>query len=253
MTAKGWTINSQQIIRRLDAGQKQQLVDSLSMVINEQRRDLLQHILARRTRYITVVLEDIYKAQNASAVIRSAECLGLQELHIIENNHEYQLNPAVVQGASKWIEINRYRGSGVNNTETCLHRLKKDGYRIVAMTLREGSMGLDEITLDKKLALCFGSEEPGLTETAHDLADEHISIPMCGFTQSFNLSVSAGISLHHLTTRMRGSAVNWQLSDEDKTSLYIDWLSKSTPTGKVLLERFMKSDVLTGETPDGAH
>ena len=230
----------------MDARQKQQLIASLSTVINEQRQNLLRRILARRTRYIVVVLEDIYKSQNASAVIRSAECLGIQELHIIENENEYQLDPGVVQGASKWIEINRYKEEGKNNTKICLNNLKDKGYRIVAMTLQEDSLGLDELTLDNKFVLCFGSEEPGLTNTAHEIADEYVKIPIYGFTQSFNLSVSAGISLHHLTTKLRVSSINWQLSEEDKTNLYIDWLSKSTPTGKVLLEKFINTTALAG-------
>ncbi len=229
-------------MKNLDAVQKQQLVDSLSAVINEQRQLLLQQILAQRTRYITVVLEDIYQPQNASAVIRTAECLGLQELHIIENKHEYQLNRKVVQGASKWMEINRHKEKNKDNTSSCLQKLKDRDYKIVAMTLNEDSVDLDSLRLDKKLALCFGSEEPGLTQTAHELADEYIKIPMCGFTQSFNLSVSAGISLHHLTKKMHDSKITWQLSEDDKTNLYIDWLSKSTPTGKVLLNKFIKSN-----------
>ncbi len=152
----------------------------------------------------------------------------------------------MVQGASKWIEIILYKEEGKNNTETCLNNLKDKGYKIVAMTLREGSLDLDELTLDTKFALCFGSEEPGLTDTAHEIADEYVKIPMVGFTQSYNLSVSAGISLHHFTTKIRDSSINWQLSEEDKTNLYIDWLSKSTPTGKVLLEKFINTAALTG-------
>jgi len=226
----------------MDAGQKQQLNAALSTVINEQRQGLLQQILARRTRHITPVLEDIYQAQNASAVIRSAECLGLQEVHIIENRHEYQLNPKVVQGASKWMEIYRHRQAGKDNTTSCLQKLKSRGYRIVAMTLREDSIDLNTLGLDQKLALCFGSEEPGLTETAHELADDYIKIPMCGITQSFNLSVSAAISMYQLTSKMRDSDILWQLDEEDKTDLYIEWLSRSTPTGKALLKKFIDGD-----------
>ncbi|MFT5131581.1 MAG: tRNA (guanosine-2'-O-)-methyltransferase [Gammaproteobacteria bacterium] len=227
----------------LDAVQKQQLIASLSTIINDQRQKLLQQILSERTRHITVVLEDIFQAQNASAVIRSAECLGLQELHVIENKHEYLLNRKVVQGASKWMEINRYKEKDEDNTGNCLQKLKSRGYKIVAMTLRENSIDLNTLALDQKFALCFGSEEPGLTQRAHDLADEFIKVPMCGFTQSFNLSVCAGISLNQLTERLRESDINWKLEEEDKIDLYIDWLSKSTPTGKVLLDKFIKGIV----------
>ena len=231
-------------MKNMDAEKKQLLIESLSTVINEQRQILLQQILAQRTRYLTVVLEDIYQPQNASAVIRTAECLGLQEMHIIEKKHEYQINPKVVQGASKWMEINRYKDADEDNTTACLKKLKSRGYKIVAMTLREDSIDLNTIDVDQKLALCFGSEESGLTELAHELADECIKIPMCGFTQSFNLSVSAGICLNHLATKMRESDLNWQLGEDDKTDLYLDWLSKSTPTGKVLLDKFIKSNSL---------
>ena len=226
-------------ITSLSPGKKQELINSFSEVINPQRQELLGQILDQRTRFITVVLEDIYQAQNASAVIRSAECLGLQELHIIENRNEYQLNPAVVQGASKWMEVTRHRENQQDNTRPCLEALKDRGYHIVAMTLREGSRQLESLELKQKTALCFGSEEPGLSDIAHEMADEFVSIPMCGFTQSFNLSVSAGISLYQLCGRMRQSNLPWQLEDKDKTDLLIDWLSKSTPTGKVLLQKFL--------------
>ncbi len=226
-------------IASLPATRRAELIDSLAGVINPQRQELLRQILDQRTRFITVVLEDIYQAQNASAVIRTAECLGLQELHIIENRNEYQLNPAVVQGASKWMQVTRHRSNEQDNTRPCIETLRQRGYRIVAMTLREGSQELESLDLNSKTALCFGSEEPGLSETAHELADEYVNIPMCGFTQSFNLSVSAGISLYHLCGLMRSSSLPWQLEEDDKQNLLIDWLSKSTPTGKVLLQRFL--------------
>ncbi len=226
-------------IASLSAARKAELIDALAGVINPQRQELLHQVLDQRTRFITVVLEDIYQAQNASAVIRSAECLGLQELHIIENRNEYQLNPAVVQGASKWMQVTRHRNNQEDNTRPCLEALKQRGYRIVAMTLREGSQELESLQLHSRTALCFGSEEPGLSDIAHDLADEYVNIPMCGFTQSFNLSVSAGISLYHLCGQMRNSGLPWQLEENDRQNLLIDWLSKSTPTGKVLLQRFL--------------
>jgi tRNA (guanosine-2'-O-)-methyltransferase len=109
------------------------------------------------------------------------------------------------------------------------------------MTLGEPSIDLQAVKLDSRATLCFGSEVPGLTDAAHDLADEFIKVPMFGFTQSFNLSVCAGISLNLLTTQLRESKINWQLDGEDKLNLIIDWLSKSTPTGKVLLDKFIEA------------
>ncbi|MCG8325958.1 MAG: RNA methyltransferase [Thiotrichales bacterium] len=219
--------------------QKEKITQYLSGFINDQRQALLKQILSQRTRHLTVVLEDIYQSQNASAVIRSCECLGIQEIHVIENQHEYSLNPAVVQGASKWIELNRYY-EHKNNSEVCIEKLKNRGYRICAMTLGEHAMPLEELDIDTRLALCFGSEEPGLSDDIHELADLHVRIPMRGFTQSFNLSVSAGISLHHLRTRLEASDLDWQLDADEQDEIYIQWLAQSTPSGEALLKKILQ-------------
>jgi len=223
------------------ASEKQQdLIEYLSGFINEPRRQRLQQALRERTRHITVVLEDVYQPQNASAVVRTCECLGLQELHVIENRHEYRLNPAVVQGASKWIDLIRHNRPGQDNARACIETLKQRGYRIIAMHPTSGAATLEQLDTGDKLALCFGSEEPGLSATLHTLADVTVSIPIHGFTQSYNLSVSAGISLYTLVTALKASTAHWQLDAEDATDLYIKWLAQSTPAGERLLEDYLK-------------
>ena len=223
------------------ASEKQQyLIEYLSGFINEPRRERLQQAIRERTRHITVVLEDVYQPQNANAVVRTCECLGLQELHVIENRHEYRLNPAVVQGASKWIDLIRHNRPGQDNARACIETLKQRGYRIIAMHPAPGGATLEQLDTGDKLALCFGSEEPGLSATLHTLADLTVSIPIHGFTQSYNLSVSAGISLYTLVTALKGSTAHWQLDAEDATDLYIKWLAQSTPTGAQLLESYLE-------------
>ncbi|MDX1518513.1 MAG: RNA methyltransferase [Gammaproteobacteria bacterium] len=223
----------------MEPEKKEKIVDYLSGFINEQRQALLKEVLAQRTRHLTVVLEDIYQSQNASAVLRTCECLGIQECHVIENDHEYQLNPAVVQGAAKWIELYRYNEQA-NNSETCLEKLKDRGYNIVAMTLSEHAIPLSELEVNSKLALCFGSEEPGLSDEIYELSDLKVRIPMHGFTQSFNLSVSAGITLYLLRQKLVASDIPWQLDDAEKESLYIEWLAQSTPSGEALLNKILR-------------
>ncbi len=218
---------------------KQQIIDYLSGFINEERRERLESILRQRTRHITVVLEDIYQPQNASAVMRTCECLGVQEIHIIENRHEYRLNPAVVQGASKWVDFIKYNQADHDNTGACIKKLKQRGYRIIAMTPAPEGKSVDQLDINEKLALCFGSEEPGLSDSLQALADEAVRIPIHGFTQSYNLSVSAGISLYTLVTALRNSSANWQLDENDATDLYIKWLVQSTPAGQTLLENYL--------------
>ena len=219
---------------------QQNIIDYLSGFINEERRERLQQILGERTRHITVVLEDVYQPQNASAVIRTCECLGIQELHVIENLYEYRLNPAVVQGSSKWIDLIRHNREEQDNSRACIEGLKQRGYRIVAMDPAPGGKTVDQLDMRGKLALCFGSEEPGLSAILQNLADETVRIPMHGFTQSYNLSVSAGISLYALVTALRGSGIDWRLDERDATDLYIKWLAQSTPSGQSLLEDYLE-------------
>ena len=182
----------------------------------------------------------MYQPQNASAVVRTCECLGIQELHVIENLYEYRLNPAVVQGSSKWIDLIRHNLEEQDNSRACIEELKQRGYRIIAMDPAPGGKTVDQLDIRGKFALCFGSEEPGLSATLMDLADETVRIPIHGFTRSYNLSVSAGISLYSLVTALRNSSVNWQLEEPDATDLYIRWLAASTPAGEVLLEDYLK-------------
>ena len=194
----------------------------LSEYLTERRKSLIDTVLSKRTRYVTVVLEDIYKPQNASAVLRTCECQGIQDLHIIEKNHLYEVNPDVVKGASKWLTIYKYEKEEGDTTRKCFDHLRKNGYRIVATDPR-GKRPVQEVGLDQKIALVFGTEYEGLSETAKENCDELVNIPMYGFTESYNLSVSAAICLQSLTTQLRGSEVNWQLTEEEREALKLLW------------------------------
>ena len=172
--------------------------------------------------------------------MRTCECLGIQELHVIENLYEYRLNPAVVQGSSKWIDLVRHNREEQDNSRACIEQLKQRGYRIIAMDPAPGGKTVDQLDIGDKLALCFGSEELACPPPLMDLADDTVRIPIHGFTQSYNLSVSAGISLHVLVTALKNSAVNWRLGERDATKLYIKWLTQSTPSGHTLLEDYLR-------------
>jgi tRNA (guanosine-2'-O-)-methyltransferase len=219
---------------------KQELIQYLAQFTTEHKRNLIEQILERRTRYITVVLEDIYQSHNASAVLRSCECFGVQDIHLIEKAYTYHINADVTQGASKWISLKRYRSQEQDPTEVCLENLRAQGYCIVATTLCDNSISIHELTLDQKLALCFGTEEDGLSDRAHNLADVFVKIPMRGFTQSLNISVSAAICLFVLTSKLHTSKIAWPLSEEEKTDLRIEWLTKVAPRGKTLERHFVK-------------
>lgn len=204
------------------------LIRHLSACITERRMEMFERILDFRTRYITVVLEDIYQPHNASAVMRSCECFGIQDVHIIENKNEYRINPDVVMGASKWLSISRYRVKDQNTVDS-ISALRENGYRIIAtIPDGEGSVSLEEFDIKKgKFALLFGTELTGLTPIARKLAEESVRIPIYGFTDSFNISVSAAIILHHLTLDLYRSDVTWKLTEQERDELMINWLIKS--------------------------
>ncbi|MFA5328201.1 MAG: RNA methyltransferase [Prolixibacteraceae bacterium] len=216
-----------------------ELVHFLSGFVTPERLNLFHKILSFRTNYITVVLEDIYQTQNASAVLRSADCFGIQNIHVIENKNIFHVNPDVVRGASNWVTVNRYN-QGEMNTLNTIRKLKSDGYRIIAASPHEHDVNLEEFDLAKgKAAFVFGTERPGLTEIAKNEADEFMKIPMVGFTESLNVSVSVAVTLHHLTHLLRNSDnINWQLTDTEKQELLLNWLRMSIKRVDLLENKF---------------
>ena len=217
----------------------QKLVDFLSQFVTDVRLDLFRKNLEERTRYITVVLEDIYQPHNASAVLRSMDCFGVQDVHIIENFNEYRINPDVALGASKWLNLIRYHQSDSNTREAIQH-LRNQGYRIVATTPHQHDVMLPDFDLNSgKVALLFGTEMQGLSETALSMSDEFLRIPMFGFTESFNISVSAAIILYHLKLALSQSNIPWQLTREEKTDILLDWLKKSIKRSDLLIQQFL--------------
>lgn len=220
---------------------KGDLINYLSEFITPKRKELFYKVLETRTRYITVVLEDIYQAQNASAVLRSCECFGIQDVHIIENRNPYTLNPDVVLGADKWLNLHRYADQE-DNTTRAIEQLRREGYRLVATSLNEGATLLEEFDLKKgKTAIFFGTELTGLTETVLDQADELLQIPVYGFTDSFNISVSAAIILHHLSHKLRKSAINWKLGNKEGEDILLEWLQRSIRHAGKLTKRFINN------------
>lgn len=221
----------------LSPSQKEILVKKLSQHITLHRWNLMQKVIQYRTHYISLILEDIYQAHNAAAVVRSCDAFGIHNIHIIENRNKLRLdNTTVAKGADKWLNFNYYNDPKVNNTQACIHHLKSQGYRIGATTLGKNSISLEEIPLDKPIAIMIGSEKNGLSEEACSLSDFCIELPMYGFTQSFNLSVCAAIVLHHLTTKLRNSTIPWELLPQEKQEILLLWLQRCVPHWETFIE-----------------
>jgi tRNA (guanosine-2'-O-)-methyltransferase len=212
------------------------LYDYLTGFLSNERREKFERYVALRTRYVTIAVEDIFQPHNASAVLRSAECFGVQDIHVIENRNKYNPNPDIVLGANKWLTLHRYGGTE-NNTRSCISALRKNGYRIVATTPHKNDRLVNELDLSKgKVALFFGTELEGISNDVLEEADEFVKIPMYGFTESFNISVSAAICLYELLPKLRESDLPWQLSAAEKTTLLLDW-AKASLTRPDLLEQ----------------
>lgn len=214
------------------------LISCLKEMITEERWNKFYDVLSNRTQFLTVVLEDIYQPHNASAVIRTCELTGIQNLHIIENQNLYEINPDIVVGSDKWIEIQKYNTES-HNTLNCFAQLRNKGYRIVATSPHKNDCYLGDLPLDQKTALVFGNEGFGLSQTALDNADAFVRIPSVGFTESYNISVSVALCLYQLNSRLRESTQNWQLTDDEKEILLLDYALKTVRNPRILLKRLL--------------
>jgi len=218
----------------------EELYNYLSKFITENRKQKIEEISQFRTNYMTFVMENIYQPQNASAVLRTCDCLGIQNVHVIENSNEYNVNPQITLGSNKWLTIAKYNDKE-NNTLDAINALKTEGYRIVATTPHTNDIELDNFDIAKgKFAMVIGTEKEGITETVLDNADEYVRIPMYGFTESYNLSVSAAIIAHTLMEKLRSSNIKWQMSENELTDIKLEWVKRSLKSYEKLEEKFLE-------------
>jgi tRNA (guanosine-2'-O-)-methyltransferase len=216
------------------------LIEHMSKCVTEKRLALFKQVLLERTRYITVLLEDIYQSQNASAVLRTCDCTGIQDVHIVEERNEYEINRDVARGADQWLSLHYYN-EGKNNIYRAIETLKDKGYRIVATSPHKDGVSPEHFDLQKgKAALMFGTELNGLSEGALELADEYIQIPMAGFTESYNISVSAAITLYTLRKRLEVSSLKWKIFEEEQSELLLNWLRGTIKMSDQIENKFIR-------------
>ena len=201
--------------------------------LTENRKERFLEVLKKRTNHFTVAVEDIFQFHNTSAVMRSCEVFGIQELNIVEQRFGKDIDKEIAMGAQKWVDINKYDTIG-----NCIESLKEKGYQIIATTPHNDSCLLHEFDVTKKSALFFGTEKEGLSEEVMSKADGYLKIPMVGFTESLNISVSAAIIIQDLTNRLRQSDVNWQLSDEEILEKRLLWSKNTIKDIKGIEERY---------------
>ena len=199
----------------------------------EERFATLCRALDMRTEYITVLTENMFHAQNASAIVRHCEAFGVQNIHTVEELCPFLPTLNIALGTDKWIDILHHA-----TTRDALDALRKEGYRIVATTPHHKSCTPETFDVTKgKFALVFGTEKTGVSDEVLAEADEYLQIPMCGMVDSLNVSASAAILIYMLSERMRAECENWQLEEEPKARRLYDWCRYSVKDAEALLER----------------
>ncbi len=210
-----------------------QLLEYLEDFISEERKQRFLEVLEDRTKFITVAIEDVFQMHNTSAVIRSCEIFGIQEAHVVEKRFGHTLDKEIAMGAEKWVDVYRYK-----NTESCISNLREKGYKIIATTPHIDNCLLNDFQVNEKIALFFGTEKEGLSEKVLEQADSFLKIPMVGFTESFNISVSAAIILQNLTSKLKKTDLDWSLTKSEKLAKQLDWTKKSIKSIDAILTRY---------------
>lgn len=210
----------------------------LSPYLTAARRQRFESVLDLRSRWVTVVTEDLYDPHNVSAVLRSCDGFGVQSAHIIEGNNPFRTAPGVSKGAYKWLDLHRH-----SDTRTALQQLKSEGYAICCTTPHTDDTTPEALPLTQPIALVFGSEGPGISDTARSEADYFVRIPMYGFTESFNISVAAALTLQTVTARVRSDeGIDWRLSREERKRILGDWAERTVKDAQGLLARLRAGD-----------
>lgn len=210
-----------------------QLLEYLLSFLTERRKNLFDEVISKRTRHFTVVTEDVYQLHNTSAVMRSCDVFGIQDLHVIEEKLGKKIDREIAMGAQKWVNIYRH-----DSTEACMNDLKNNGYQIIATSPHNDSTLIQDFNITHKAAFFFGKEKEGLSETVLNNADGFLKIPMYGFTESLNISVSAAIILQSVVTKLKSSEIPWELSEDEKKVILLQWTKNTIKSVDQIIERY---------------
>ncbi len=205
----------------------------LEPFITPHKKEKIKQVLANRTNFITILLEDILQPHNASAVLRSADCFGVQNVHVIEDKHSFKPITTIDRGSSKWLTLHKYK-----KAKNAIDILKKQNYKIIATTPDPSAISLPSFEVRDKLCLVFGTEWTGISDYVKAHADGFLTIPMFGFTESFNISVSVSIVLFDLVNKLHNTDIGWQLTSEEKMVLTLEWYKQIVKASEQILNRY---------------
>ncbi len=213
-----------------------ELLAHLENILTDARKAKFLDVLSRRTNHFRVAMEDVFQLHNTSAVMRSCEVFGIQQLNVIEEKYGKSIDKEIAMGAEKWVDINRF-----SSMQDCIDDLKSKGYKIIATTPHKDDCDLADFDVSDKAAIFFGTERLGLSQEVIDQADGFLKIPMVGFTESLNISVSAAIILQSITSKLRESDIEWKLSEAEILEKRLDWARKSIKDITRIESRFLET------------
>ncbi|MGR7813628.1 TrmH family RNA methyltransferase [Lacinutrix undariae] len=213
-----------------------ELLHHLETYLTDHRKERFSTVISQRTKHFTVATEDVFQLHNTSAVMRSCDVFGIQELNIVEERNSKSIDREIAMGAQKWVDLNRY-----HSVKDCIKDLKSKNYQIVATTPHTNDCVLHEFDVTKKSCFFFGRETEGLSQEVLDEADCFLKIPMAGFTESLNISVSAAIVLQHVTSKLKQTDIDWQLTEIEQLEKRMDWCKNTIKSHKEIIERFYET------------
>ncbi|MBK9284110.1 MAG: RNA methyltransferase [Sphingobacteriaceae bacterium] len=218
------------------------LITYLEQFITEKRLSRFKEVLTARMGHMHVLLEDVFQGHNAAAVLRSCDCFGVQHVHFIQDRNQVKISDEIALGSSNWLTLHKHIIQPDYDVKAILRKLKTDGFRIIATTPHENEQVITDLNVDSKFVLVFGTELEGISDAVKEEADEFVKIPMYGFTESFNISVSAALCMYELSNKIRKHVPAYGLEAEEMKDVYLNWCIQSVETGELLVERWIKEN-----------
>ncbi|MAZ37180.1 MAG: rRNA methyltransferase [Crocinitomicaceae bacterium] len=225
--------------KTLDYKNQCDLWKDVSRFLTDERNELFDRLLEHRTRHIVIGVEDVFHEHNSGALIRSAECFGIQDIHVMEDENNFKVQSGMAMGSENWVSIKSHKGT--QGISKCVDDLKAEGYTIVAATPHEKDVILEDYIPNEKTAFFFGSEKTGVSPLVLEKADVHLRIPIYGATESFNVSVSSALILQNMRSKLNAmDRAVWELSKEEIVALKLEWGLRTLKKPKILVSDFFK-------------
>lgn len=217
----------------------ERIVALLQPHMTDRRLQRIRDVVSERTRTVVPVIEGLVNTGNVSAVMRSAEALGYQDVHVIEGNNErYKHSQRTAGGAQQWLDVWRWRGP-----ETFATHMHDAGYRLVATHLHADTVPIRSLDFTEPTALIFGNEEAGVSDAMMREVDAACEIPLPGFMESFNVSVAAAVALYHAQQdRLDRQNHHADLSEAEQSRLVARFCLRSVTEPERIIRRKLEDE-----------